>query len=172
VANRVYAKYPFRRTPPIIIDDVKQVDITEITLFTDCRENEIYKQKEGSRGGLGHVFWSEAERRLFQNRFYESFMKQGKKIRMGLVKGYCKQLCDEFPAFQKSFSDPKIIKSVYYCVNNMSRKKNFLYPIKETFEKLYFRAYAVLDIVKRNEENMHLRNKLYYSVQKDRDCHV
>jgi hypothetical protein len=165
VADRVYSDFRFNDVRTVI-DGVQQIDITTLTLFCDHREDEIYKLKEEKNGGNGHVFWTEDEKRIFQLRFYSSFMKTGKKISMSLVKGYCKQLSDEFPAYKQSFSQKKIVNSVYYCVNNMSKKRAFIYPIKMTLEYIYFRAYATMDIIMRNRKDLVLRKKLYYSSSK------
>jgi hypothetical protein len=138
-----------------------QVDITELTLFGDCRENQIYKTKVQFNGGMGHVFWSDAERRLFQYRFYNSNIKKGKKISMDTARGFARQLSDEFPDFSMSFSDSKIVTSLYYCVNNMCGKRKFLKP-GSSVEEIYKWSMSDMAVVQRNYTNIRERTRLYY----------
>jgi hypothetical protein len=78
---------------------------------------------ESAASRMGQPFWTQEERNMFRNTF-ASMIKRGTLIRKkecdGRIDGFLKHM---YPAFTTSLEDAKIRRSIYMCVNHMSKKR-------------------------------------------------
>jgi hypothetical protein len=111
--------------------EVKQTDLSQITFFGKDR---VDYMKKCAKTNKGKPFWTPEERNIFGIPF-RSKIKSGVKISMASVDRFIISLKVTYPTFIDSLSDPVIRRSVYYCVNNLSKKKVTCFgPFPETLD--------------------------------------
>jgi hypothetical protein len=99
--------------------EVKQTDLSITTLFGENRFDYVNKCVATDKG---KPFWTPKEREILYRGFC-SKIKRGVKIPMTSVDKFIISLKITYPIFIQSLSDKVIRRSIYNCVNYMSKKK-------------------------------------------------
>lgn len=132
--------------PPKRLFGVLQKDLTLTSFFDEERKLEMVNC---SREGKGQPFWTTRERTMFHQRFYNTYIKKGKKIAMKRVQQFAEQLADEYNCFRIALKDKKLIRSLYYCLNNLSRNRKYI-KLAESWEEIDFGPLANMEVVQYN----------------------
>jgi hypothetical protein len=149
VHDRVYKTVEFPDFPPKILNGIVQLDLTVTSLFNEDRKVEM---ENSAREGNGQSFWTTRERNMFHQRFYNTYIKKGKKIEMKRVRSFVDQLCDEYNCFRIALKDKKITTSLYYCLNNLSKNKKYIKIVK-SWTEIDFGPLANLEMVEQNSKS-------------------
>ena len=118
--DRCYRSKPFDATDVFHCNGqtFSQLDLVTTTLFGNSRFELL------SNNVKGHGFWTDEEKDFFKLMFQNS-VKRGNQVSYYYVKQFVCTLSHVYHRFASSLLDPKICKSIYYCLRYLCKKRDY-----------------------------------------------
>jgi hypothetical protein len=97
-----------------------QIDFTHVTLHGQSR---LCVMRHGSEVGKGHPVYTDYEKKLLAS-WIPNRIIRGIKLSLSYVRGsIIPKLEILYPCFKQSLRDIKVVKSICYCLNYMTKNK-------------------------------------------------
>jgi hypothetical protein len=115
-----------------------------VTTLLGCNRAEVLGATY--QKGDGHSFWTHDEKELFRL-IYFSYVKRNRKPTLSSVKSFLQHyLTSIYPMFRDSLCDFHIQRSVYDCLRNMVKKRQ--YPNREILASSLKSVFGPLAVTK------------------------